>query len=300
MKRAIFLAGMMLLMGMAQPLCAQDDTAQIQSLLDKVTPAIVTVKCVLKTQTSAGGQSRDSESRLEMQGVVVDKEGLVMVSNMPFSPARYMEMFGQAPEGVNIKATPTEIKVIFDQEEKEYTAFLAATDTKLDLAFIKIEDLGDRKVTSVDFSGTTSPTVGQRILSVSRLAKGFDYAPFYASARISGMIAKPRQAWMSDGSVGGLGLPVFSTTGEALGVVSTVTPGVKAESEGGFDLFLRMMSGASMVRTFIIPAPVVQNVINLAKQRAVSVAAERAKQKAHDANAKPAPKPASKEDKKKK
>src|SRR5258707_2312123 len=112
---------------------ADDESTQLQSLLDKQSPTICTVKAVLKTEFKAGGQSQDQESKLTMQGVVVDPEGIVMMSNMPFSPGRAMEMFGRGEggEGLNVKATPSSLKVIFSKEDKEYDAFLAATDTKL-------------------------------------------------------------------------------------------------------------------------------------------------------------------------
>src|SRR5262249_47355173 len=154
--------------------------------------------------------------RMELQGVVVDKSGLVMVSSSAWSPNRFAEMMGEGSdnqEGFGVKVTPTEFKVIFERDEKEYSAFLAATDTKLDLGFLKIEDPLDRTITPVDFGATTSPTVGQEVVSVSRLSKGYDYAPYFESARISGIIAKPRKAWMMDGSISGFGLPVFTPSG---------------------------------------------------------------------------------------
>jgi len=95
---------------------------------------------------------------------------------------------GGGSETPNIKVIPTDIKVIFEQEDKEYTAFLAATDTKLDLAFLKIEGLGDRKLTAVDFAAAAVPTLGEQIVTVSRLRKGFDYAPYFETARISGVM----------------------------------------------------------------------------------------------------------------
>jgi len=272
---------------------ADEMATQLQNLVEKRAPSIVTVKVVLKSEFKAGGQGQDSESRMELQGVVVDRSGLVMVSSSAWSPNRFAEMMGGADnqEGFGVKVTPTEFKVIFERDEKEYSAFLAATDTKLDLGFLKIEDPLDRTVTAVDFGATATPTVGQQVVSVSRLPKGYDYAPYFESARISGVIAKPRKAWMLDGSISGFGLPVFSSSGEVLGVLTTVASGVKDASSRdsmGFSMFMRMMSGAGggLFRAFLVPAPAVESVILQARQRAVEVAAQRAKNRA---NAKPVP-----------
>lgn len=267
---------------------ADEDAAKLQSLVDRVAPMVVTVKAVLKTEMNFGGQSRDSESRLEMQGIIVSKSGLVMVSNTPFSPGRLMGMIGG--DGPSIKATPSDIKVVFEQEEKEYSAFLAATDTKLDLAFLKIEDLGDRKLMPVEFTNGVTATVGQPMVSISRMPKGYDYAPFFRTGRISGMISKPRKAWMLDGSISDVGMPIFTLNGEVVGVLTTIESGAKNESAGdsmGFGMMMQMMGGRGLLRTFIVPAAVVNGIIGQAELRATTQAAERAKQRAAKTTAKP-------------
>ena len=259
-----------------------DDTAtQIQSVVSKVAPAIVTIKAVMKTEFSANGQSRDVESRVTMLGVVVDKDGLIMISNAAFSPGRVMALMGQGDgSSKDLKAVPIDFKVIFEQEDKEYSGFLAATDSKLDLAFIKIEDLGDRKLSTIDFSTGADPVIGQEILTVARLEKGYDYAPYFATARIGGVIERPRKAFLLSG-IGNFGLPMYTLAGENIGVVTTVESGVQSEgSVTDVGTMLRFASGGGLLRAFIVPTSVVNALIAQARLRAVTVAAERAKKKA--------------------
>ena len=256
---------------------ADESAARYQALMNRVAPAIVTVKVVMKTDF--GGQGRETESRVNLQGAVVDKEGLVMISNAAFSPARFMALLGQGEgNAANIKSTPVDFKVVFDREEREYSAFLAATDTKLDIAFIKIEDLGDRKLEIVDFSSGAVPEIGQEVVTVARMEKGFDYAPFFATARIGGVIDRPRKAYLLAGS-GNFGLPLFAVSGEVLGVVTTVESGVKSEGiSQDVGAMLRFYSGGGgLLRAFIVPASVINGVIGQAKVRAVAIAQERAK-----------------------
>jgi hypothetical protein len=273
---------------------ADDEASQLVGLVDKISPAIATVRVVLKTEFKFGGQGQDNESKLTLQGVVVDPTGLIIVSNSPFNTSRMSEMFGggASSEGFGMKMTPTSFKVVFGREEKEYDAFLAATDTKIDLAFIKVEGLSDRKLPFVDFSASETPSLGQKVVGVSRLGKGYDYAPYFESARVSGEINKPRKAWMVDGGLGELGLPVFTPTGEVVGVLSTVPSGVKEEDSDdsmGFSMMMRLFGGGGGgMGAFILPGPTVKAVIEQASRRAVEVAAERAKKKA----AAPAPAPA--------
>jgi S1-C subfamily serine protease len=265
---------------------ADDEGVQLQALLEKQSPAICTVKAVLKTEFKAGGQSQDQESKLTMQGVVVDPEGIVMMSNMPFSPGRAMEMFGRGGEGegFNVKATPSSIKVIFAKEDKEYDAFLAATDTKLDLVFIKVEGLGDRKLPFVDFGTTSELAIGQPVVAISRLKKGYDYAAYVQTARVIGEIAKPRKAWMLQGGVSELGLPVFAMNGNVIGVLTTVPAAGKEEGNDdsmNFAMFMRFFSGGggNAGGAFVVPGQSIKLVVEQAKQRAVTLAVERAKKK---------------------
>lgn len=265
---------------------AQNEAASVQSVVEKVAPAIATVKVVLKTTMKMGGESMEEESKLSLQGVVVTPDGLIMTSNSPFSPKRMMEILAgeSMPAGMDYKMTPTSIKVIFGNEDKEYDAFLAATDTKLDLAFIKVEGLGDRQLTPVDFGNAVDVKLGQQVIAVSRLTKGYDYAPYFALGQICGEIAKPRRAWMLLGDISQLGLPVFTLNGDLVGVLTTVAPEVKEEGgdTAGFALFMRLLSGGGSSGTggvFVIPGQQVKSLVEQASRRATELAAERAKKK---------------------
>ncbi|GIV15165.1 MAG: hypothetical protein KatS3mg022_0600 [Armatimonadota bacterium] len=265
---------------------AQNETADVSSVVAKVAPCIVTVKVVLKTTMKMGGESMEEESKMSLQGVVVTPDGLIMVTNSPFSPKRMMEMFAgeSMPAGMDYKMTPTSIKVTFGNEDKEYDAFLAATDTKLDLAFIKAEGLGDRQLATVDFGSAVDAKLGQQVIAVSRLTKGYDYAPYFALGQICGEITKPRRAWMLLGDISQLGLPVFTLNGELVGVLTTVASEVKEEGADtmGFTLFMRLLSGGGISGTggvFVIPAQQVKPLVEQASRRAAELAVERAKKK---------------------
>ncbi|HLV81928.1 MAG TPA: serine protease [Chthonomonadaceae bacterium] len=284
---SLFTALLIAPLGAARGQTPADAASQLQSLVAKNAPAIVTIQLVLKTEVKAGGQARDSEERTGLEGVVVSPNGLIMISDAQINPKRLQDLFGgMGAEGMDMKTTPTDIKVVVEREEKEYDAFLAATDTNLGLAFLKIEGLGDRKLTAVDFSNTAAPVIGQPIVLVTRLDKGFDYAPFFKTARISGEVTKPRQAWLMDQELSDLGLPVFSPSGDVVGVLTTLTSGIKAESPDlsmGIGMMMRMFGGGggqSLFHVFVVPGPPVMTAIAEAKQRAVAVAAERAKAKA--------------------
>ena len=243
---------------------AADEAEQYQALLEQKAPLIVTVRAVIKTEVNFGGQGQDQESRDEIQGVVVGKDGLIMVSFDSFRSR------GEAGGDFQVKRTPQEIKVIFEREEKEYEAELVATDSKVNLAFLKVKDLEGRDVQIADFANPVSGEVGQKVAAVGRLEKGYDYAPYVRTAVVSGSIKKPRRALILDGSVRSEGLPVYSMDGAVIGVLTTLESGVREGSdEGGF---FGMMSGGG--RQFVLPGKVVAGMIQQARQQAAKAAEE--------------------------
>jgi hypothetical protein len=265
---------------------AQEESARLRAVLAVAAPCIVTVRVVTKTQMEFGGKSQDREARGELHGVVVDPDGLIMLSNAAFSPEHLMGMVSgmRGADAPHIKTIPTDIKVVVEQEEKEYSAFLAATDSKLDLAFVQIEELAGRKLKAIDFSVALSPVVGQEVVAVSRLKRGYDSVPFFQVARISSELSKPRKAWGMDGGISEYGLPVFALSGEALGAVTTIESSGKDEAredEMGFGMMMRMLSGGGgLIQPFLVPGPVVNGLITQARQQAATKMAERAKEKA--------------------
>lgn len=101
--------------------------------------SVVIVKAVLKI--NFGGDDR--ESNYEAAGTLVDASGLVMIQGFGF--------------GGRAKVTPTNLRVLFDGEEKEFDAVLGATDSKLGLAFVRVKDLAGRKITPIDLHRPRNP-----------------------------------------------------------------------------------------------------------------------------------------------
>jgi hypothetical protein len=251
-----------------------------QTLIDKISPSIVSVRVVLKIQVKAGGQSRSSESKLSTEGVVITPDGLIMMSNAPISSDVWNQMMGGDPEDKeNLSISPTEFKVVIGSEQKEYSAFLAATDAKLGLAFIKIEDLADRKLTPVDFTSPGAINVGDQLAAVTRLTKGYDYAPLFSEAQVRGTITKPRSAYVLTSPIASVGLPVFTLDGTPVGVMVLMSASVDADSSGAVEMMMRFFAGSitDRVGIFLIPAATVQPIITEAITQAAKVAADRAK-----------------------
>ncbi|MFN7973332.1 MAG: serine protease [Acidobacteriota bacterium] len=255
-----------------------------KTLLGKIGPSIVTVKVVLKMETTMGGQSRDQESRQTLQGVVVDPSGLIMTSNTSLSADRYKELMGSfggntGEQGFDFKITPTDVKVIFERESEEHPASIVARDTILDLAFIQVDDISDRKLAAISFDSETACDIGDEILLVSRLERSYDYAPYFERGHIAGIVQKPREAWLVDAWFSGLGLPVFSQSGQVVGAYVTLSAGGRDADDSGFGDMMMMFGqgsrGGLPIQPFVVPSGAVKGVIGQAKKQAADLAAKK-------------------------
>lgn len=172
--------------------------------LEAKAPAVVMVRSVIKFSFQGGTDRESNDTRV---ATVVDASGVVMMAH--WLPA---SMLSRA------KVTPVKIQILFDGEEKEYDAILGAVDSKLGLVFVRVKDLGDRKLTPVRFDEPVEVKLGDELCGVTRTDQAFDYAPYYGNAKLVGQITKPRVSWLVSGFTPP-GHPLFTVDGKAAGVV---------------------------------------------------------------------------------
>lgn len=252
------------------------------ALVTRYAPAVVNLKISLKTEAENGGEP--DESTQEVQGVVVDSGGLILVWNSHFSPNRFLEVFAQMGGGdFRMKVTPTDIRVHLDGDSVDHAAFLAAADSDLDLAFVQLVEPPAKPLVAVDFSAPAAVRIGDEIAAVSRLTSTFDRVPYFDVLRVAGEIRKPRPAWIvSGGNATQLGMPYFAADGRPAGVLATVTS--KARSEAAMNAGNLMADLLSLGRgqvevgplgVFLVPAAKVAPVVDQARKRAAELLAER-------------------------
>jgi hypothetical protein len=256
---------------------------ELGALLERYAPAIVRVEAVLQTRLNFGGQGEETESRLDLLGAVVSPGGLLMVWNSHVSSARMSEMLQGSGRGENmaIQVVPRSFTVMLPGGEA--TAFLAATDSALDLAFLQLERPSASPLPWVDFATAARPGVGDEVASISRLGRGFDHAPLVQTARIAGVLSKPREAWIVDGALTTFGLPVFDLAGRPVGALTTVaTRSSAGEGFAGAPTVGQVLGGAfglageGPLGVFILPGERVASLVRLAEERARQLLAERA------------------------
>lgn len=256
------------------------EQSPVAALLERHADAVVNVRITLRTEIQMGGQGQNEETTLDVLGMLVDPSGLIMISNSQISSERMVDMMrgmGAMPEGFDLAINPTAFRVRVPGATEERRALLAATDSDLDLAFLQLERPGEEPLPAVDLASAVPPAVGEPVFTVARLERPFDHAPYVESARIGGTVDKPRAAWILDGELSGVGLPVFHADGTPAGVLTTVLSSL-GDDTAGRSGGLHDMLGLVQRRTalgplglFVIPAAEVAGTVERARQRATEL-----------------------------
>ena len=253
-----------------------------EDLLERIAPAIVGIEAVIRTEMSMGGQGSDEEGNVEMVGAVVDPGGLIMVWNSRISSARIgevLEVMGRAGEGFEIKLTPVRFDVAVPGRGDRLPAFLAASDERLDVAFLQLESPPAEPLPAIDLAAAAEPAVGGPVYAVSRLNQSFDRAPYFETGLVVGELVKPRRAWILEGELTAMGLPLFDAAGRPVGVLATVLSSAGKE-DGGVPgmggLFGESGKTLGPLGGFLLPTEPVARAVELSKARAQEMLRQRA------------------------
>ncbi|MBX3387424.1 MAG: trypsin-like peptidase domain-containing protein [Phycisphaeraceae bacterium] len=201
----------------AMPVAAAADGANdpmFARLSGQVGPALVKVKMILK-----GGMMGDQGREIEVEGTMIESDGLVLVSN-----ALIGGMMARMGRGA---LTPTDVKVLIGDDTEGLTARVLARDSELDLAWVKIDDAKAKgqTFTHVDLTSSGQAAQGDRLYSVSRMGKFFGQALAVSEGRCSAVTSKPRKLIVPSATVmANYGQPAFNGDGKCVGVFVVQLP----------------------------------------------------------------------------
>jgi hypothetical protein len=255
----------------AAPAVAAETDAEF---LEKVSPSIVTVKFILNV-TMGGGGGMQQEVPVEIAGVLLDESGLVMMPADALDMANRMRRNMRGRRGgrggggggmgdMDIDAEASDMTIILGGEYDEHEAVLVAKDSNLSLAFLQLKDASVAKGRpAITFAKDAAPKVGQELRSVTRFGEGFDFAPYFGKTQITGVVEQPRMMWSVQGRFNALGLPLFDSEGNAVGVMST-----QEDPMGGGGMGMGMGAGGMV---FVMPASDVAAALEQARTRAAEM-----------------------------
>lgn len=246
---------------------ADDATANAyKALAEKVGPTLVTVKFVMKVSGMGemGDEGRDSET----SGVIIESDGLVLVSNV--------KMGGMAGR-MGMQVNPTDIKILQGDDTEGLKGKILARDTELDLCWIKIDDekAKGKSFPAIDLGTSATASLGDRLLIADRMGKFFDRAIIVEEARVGGLTRKPRALIVPVGlpdrrQFATLGMPMFTADGKVVGINILQMPG-KEDMEGGGEM------GEGNAAVLILPAAEVLKATVRGKEMAAKAPAEEPK-----------------------
>ena len=246
-----------------------------QSLIDTRSESIVTVKFVMNVSMGGGG-GMDREIPIEIGGLLVSEDGLIMIPGGPMDLANQMRRQMRGRRGgrgggggggmadMEIEATPSDIRVVMGEDFDEYDAVLAAKDSTLQLAFVMLEDASELELTPLELAPTTDPRIGEELLTLARLGEEYDYAPYFAKVQVTGRVDQPRRMWCIGTQMFSPGLPVFSSAGVFVGIMGN---GVSGGDDQG------MMGGQSAF-PFLVPVKQIAPIVKQALDRGRELLAE--------------------------
>lgn len=277
-RAASFAAVLLLAWSLAAPVSGDEAGAR---LLERYASAVVGVDAVIRAEMRMGGEGQEQEGKIEMVGAIVDPSGLVMVWNSSISSSRLKEMMEASGSGggdFEVRIEPVSFHVVLTGSDERHSAFLAASDSQLDVAFLQLDRLPAEPLPVISFAALGEVAVGQELYAVSRLSPSFDRAAYYAPLEVAGVLSKPRRGWILSGDQSSLGLPVFDAAGRPVGVLATVISSVARDAgtmpwiggsfgEGG--------NNSGPLGVFLLPAAPVARAIELSKERAVKLLEER-------------------------
>lgn len=258
---------------------ALDDDNPYKQLLDDRSTSIVTVKFVMNVTMGGGGGGMDREIPVEIDGIVVSEDGLIMIPGGPMDMANQMRRQfrgrgrggrgGGGMDDIEIEASPTDIRVVMGDDFDEHNAVLAAKDSTLNLAFVMLEDTKDLEIAPIKFDKNAKPQIGDELLGLHRLTEEYDYAPYFGTARVTGHVSQPRPMWCISAPMFSPGVPVFTHTGAFVGIMSDGTTGGETGGPGPMG-----GGGGRGGYPFLVPAKQLAPVVKQAHERGKELLSE--------------------------
>lgn len=240
---------------------AGQSPSPIRKVLREKSPAFVTLKYIMKVKAGA----KQSEVQDECTGAMIDPKGLILCSNTRLGGlGAYYRSVGR-----DVTTTPTEIKVLIGEDTEGLDARVVARDTELDLVWVQIKDVGDRKFAFIDLADSREADIGDPVIIIRRMSKLFDRAAVIAETTIAGVTAKPRKLYVPVLPVAAeFGLPVFSPGGKVLGV--PVLHGLNDRDQDESDRYSRAADMQELRSGLILPAADVLEATRRARQTAAT------------------------------
>jgi len=185
----------------AVPLVAQADTSKYLASIGKKTESAIAM-VTFKVEGAKQGQ----EKTIRGIGVCVNAKGLFMtLAVSPTAQLKMLKDFRLVLPGVS---------------GKSIKAKLLGVDPGTGISFVQATEL--HEWTAVAFAPAANLAVGQQVVSVGLMGGSGGRTPYLGTGYVSAVFRVPGHlAYVTGGKLTGVGSPVFSTEGQAIGIVTS-------------------------------------------------------------------------------
>jgi hypothetical protein len=227
-----------------------DESAGLgREIADRVGDSVVTVRVVAKMRVAMEGREMsEEESTDEVTATVIDPSGVAVCSLSETDPSHMMAMMMDDPD-MKWEAEITDLKMRL-ADGQEIQAEIVLRDKDLDLAFVRPVERPAAPLPAVDLAASTQPELLEEILVLSRLGEVANRSLAAYLDRILAVVRRPRTLYVPGPAAmsGGLGRPVFTLDGKAVGIlVMRSMPGAAGSGHGGRPMMLPVIVPAADV-----------------------------------------------------
>ncbi len=221
---------------LAQPfapraLAAQDSETAARQISSDLGDAVIAVRVVIKTRVVVEGrQMNEGEAVDQLRATIIDPSGLAVCSLSEVDPSQSLGMGMEEDPGYKFEAELADLKIL-QPDGSEIPAEVVLRDRDLDLAFIRPSEPPAEPMPAIDLTNGAKPQVLDRVIVLGRLGEVGNRVPSVALDHVQAVVEKPRTLYITGLNtwMAGLGCPVLSLDGQAVGVlVVRSLPGVSS------------------------------------------------------------------------
>ena len=191
-----------------------------QTVFSKYKDSIVNVSLILSMEvTYAGNVQPEQEQKIDTKATVFNSDGLLVTAYTNIDPTVAQPQRKVGGKNLTIKSSYKEVKLVTD-DGSESPLKVALIDKEQNLAFLALDkehdDFKEVKLQEAGFNKNVEVKELDQVVSITKLGKNLYRKPMVKIGRISAIIPKPRKRLLC--TVGDSGTPIYSLTGEMIGM----------------------------------------------------------------------------------
>jgi S1-C subfamily serine protease len=196
------------------------DTASVRKSVEGARTAIVTVEAVAKLSSSEGGDDSKREMNLEVNGTVIDPNGLTVLSLPDIDPSALLTQLMGAPAG-SIQSEVSNVRLLMD-DGTEIPAKMVLRDKEQNLAFVRPATRPTTPMAYVDLKSSAAADVLDDVVILSRMSKVGNHTLRARLDQVESVIPKPRRRYVLGTITMGseLGGTVINPEGKSIGILT--------------------------------------------------------------------------------